>query len=85
MLSAKIIGTGLVARIFLLTKPALMQIAWLRNAYERFVPWQEALFARVRASWVWRYGSVMRSRANSTCGGLDNALAAARGVVASAP
>ena len=65
ILTAKIIGTGLVARIFLLTKPSLMQIVWVRNVYERFVPWQEALFARVRASWVWRYGSLMRSRANS--------------------
>ena len=58
ILCAKLIGTGLVARIFLLTKPALMQIGWVRTAYERFVPWQEALFARVRASWIWRYGSV---------------------------
>lgn len=64
ILCAKLIGTGLVARIFLLTKPALMQIGWVRTAYERFVPWQEALFARVRASWIWRYASLMRSRAN---------------------
>jgi hypothetical protein len=64
IICAKIVGTGLVARIFLLTKPALMQIGWVRSAYEKFVPWQEALFARVRASWIWRYASLMRSRAN---------------------
>ena len=65
ILCAKLIGTGLVARIFLLTKPSLMQIGWVKSAYERFVPWQEALFARIRASWIWRYSSLMRSRANS--------------------
>jgi hypothetical protein len=64
IICAKIVGTGLVARIFLLTKPQLMQIGWVRTAYEKFVPWQEALFARVRASWIWRYASLMRSRAN---------------------
>ncbi len=28
-----------------------------------FVPWQEALFARIRASWVWRYGRIVKWRA----------------------
>jgi hypothetical protein len=65
IVAAKVIGTGLVARIFMLTKPQLMQIAWFRTAYERFVPWQEALFARIRESWVWRYGRLVRHRADA--------------------
>lgn len=65
IVAAKIIGTGLVARIFVLTKPQLMQIAWFRTAYERFVPWQEALFARIRESWIWRYGRLLRHRADA--------------------
>jgi len=59
---AKITSTALIARIFLLTKPALMQIGWFARAYGIFVPWQEALFARVRASWAWRYGRVVKWR-----------------------
>lgn len=59
---AKIASTALVARVFLLTKPALMQIPWFVRAYEAFVPWQEALFARIRDSWVWRYGRVVKWR-----------------------
>lgn len=59
---AKIASTALIARVFLLTKPALMQIGWFARAYEIFVPWQEALFARIRASWVWRYGRVVKWR-----------------------
>lgn len=60
--AAKVVSTALVARIFTLTKPALMQIGWFRRAYDWFVPWKEALFATVRASFAWRYGRMVKSR-----------------------
>ena len=63
IIAAKFASTALIARIFLLTKPALMQIPWFAHAYSVFVPWQEALFARIRASWPWRYGRVLKHRA----------------------
>jgi hypothetical protein len=63
LIAAKIASTALIARIFLLTKPALMQIGWFQRAYDFFVPWQEALFAWIRSSWVWRYGRVVKWRA----------------------
>lgn len=59
---AKIVSTALVARIFTLTKPALMQIGWFARAYAWFVPWKEALFARVRESFAWRYGRMVKAR-----------------------
>lgn len=62
IIAAKLASTALIARIFLLTKPALMQIGWFARAYDIFVPWQEALFARIRASWVWRYGRIVKWR-----------------------
>lgn len=62
IVAAKLASTALIARVFLLTKPALMQIEWFARAYEIFVPWQEALFARIRASWVWRYGRIVKWR-----------------------
>jgi len=65
IIAAKLASTALIARIFFLTKPQLMQIGWFRGSYDAFVPWQEALFARIRGSWVWRYGRVMRWRANN--------------------
>jgi hypothetical protein len=61
-LGAKVVGTAFVARIFLLTRPALLRIGWFRWVYERFVPWQEAIFATVRASWAWRYGRMVKAR-----------------------
>jgi hypothetical protein len=59
---AKVAGTALVARLFQLTQPALMRIAWFAALYRAFVPWQEALFARIRESWAWRYGRVLKVR-----------------------
>jgi hypothetical protein len=63
---AKLASTALITRIFILTKPSLMRIGWFARAYELFVPWQEALFAYIRNSSVWRYGRMLKARvANS--------------------
>lgn len=59
---AKVASTALIARIFTLTKPTLMQIAWFARAYNWFVPWKDALFAQIRASWIWRYGRMVKTR-----------------------
>ena len=59
---AKLVGTALVARLFQLTQPALMQLAWFARTYTRWTAWKEALFARVRASWAWRVGRVVKRR-----------------------
>src|SRR5262245_740919 len=60
---AKVGATALVARLFMLTQPALMQIEWFAWAYERFMPWKEALVEYVRSSYVWRVGRVWKERA----------------------
>jgi hypothetical protein len=51
---AKIAGTAVVARLFMLTQPALMQLPWFARFYARWTAWKDALIARVRASAVWR-------------------------------
>ena len=60
--AAKVVGTALVARIFQLTQPALMRIAWFAWAYSRFMPWKEAVFAAIRSTWAWRYGRIVKAR-----------------------
>jgi hypothetical protein len=57
---AKIAGTAIVARLFVLTRPALMQLAWFSHVYTRWVAWKDALLARVRASWPWRAARVLK-------------------------
>jgi hypothetical protein len=59
---AKLAATALVARLFMLTQPALMQIGWFAWLYDRFIPWKNALEEYVRASYVWRVGRVWKAR-----------------------
>jgi hypothetical protein len=63
--AAKVIGTAIVARIFVLTHPKLMQIGWFARGYNWILPWQESLFAAIRATWAWRYGRVLRGEAKA--------------------
>ena len=51
---AKIAGTAVVARLFMLTQPALMQLPWFASLYVRWTTWKDGLIARVRASAAWR-------------------------------
>jgi len=60
--AAKVVATALIARLFMLTQPALMQIGWFASAHDTVMPWKEALTARVRASWAWRWGRVWKER-----------------------
>ena len=46
---AKIIGTAFLARIFSLTKPALMTIGWFNRTYTAIDGWKQRLYAYVRA------------------------------------
>ena len=39
-----------------------VQIVWFAQLYNRFVPWKDALFAAIRASWAWRYGRMIKTR-----------------------
>jgi hypothetical protein len=57
---AKIVGTALVARIFMLTQPQLMQIGWFKAGYDRFMPWKEQMFDLIRTSAAWRTGRAIR-------------------------
>lgn len=60
--AAKVGATALVARLFLLTRPALMQIGWFAWCYDQFIPWKNALEDYVRSSYVWRAGRVWKER-----------------------
>ena len=59
---AKLVGTAVVARLFALTQPALMQLPWFARVYSRWSAWKAALLAQVRATWAWRAARVLRRR-----------------------
>ncbi|MBV8125221.1 MAG: hypothetical protein JO370_14240, partial [Paucibacter sp.] len=62
ILLAKVLGTALLARIFVLVQPALMRLPWFERLYGRWVAWKEALLAWVRASPVWLRARAWRER-----------------------
>ena len=57
---AKLLGTAIVARLFTLTQPALLQLRWFAWAYAHWLRLKEHLLLRVRASWPWRLARVWR-------------------------
>jgi hypothetical protein len=54
VLAAKMLGTAAVARLFALTQPALMRLAWFAKLYGRWKPWKDALIAQLKRSATWR-------------------------------
>jgi len=56
ILVAKVVGTATVARLFTLTRPALVRLAWFAAGYTRWSTWKDGLLAEVRASGAWTWG-----------------------------
>jgi hypothetical protein len=62
IVGAKLVGTAVVARLFTLTQPSLMRLAWFAALYGRWTAWKTALLTQVRASWPWRAARVLKRR-----------------------
>lgn len=54
LIAAKLLGTAILARLFQLTQPALMQLAWFAHWYPRWKAWKDGWLERVRQSASWR-------------------------------
>ena len=62
LIGAKLVGTAIVARLFQLTEPALMQFAWFARWYPRWKHWKDALTNQIRASAIWLQGRKLKAR-----------------------
>ena len=51
---AKIVGTALVARIFTLSRPALLTIGWFARLHAAFTAWRDRLYAYVKSLPAWQ-------------------------------
>lgn len=51
---AKVAGAAAVARLYTLTRPALLSIAWFARLQQRFLALKQRWIARLRASPAWR-------------------------------
>lgn len=62
VIAAKLIGTALLAWMFQLIQPALMQLRWFARLHARWTAWKAGLLAWVRASAVWRAARAVKLR-----------------------
>jgi hypothetical protein len=62
IIGAKLFGTALLAWLFQLIQPALMQLPWFARIYARWTAWKAELLAWVRASAVWRTARAIKLR-----------------------
>ncbi len=63
LVAAKVLGTAVMARLFTLTLPALMRLAWFARWYPRWKTWKDGLLAQVRRSALWRAGGRWKTQA----------------------
>lgn len=59
---AKLVGTAVMARLFKLTQPALMRLAWFAALFERWLRYKAMLVDWVRASAAWRAAHEWRAQ-----------------------
>ena len=62
IVAAKLVGTALLAWLFQLIQPALMQLPWFARLYARWTAWKAELLAWARASAVWRTARAIKLR-----------------------
>ena len=60
--AAKLVGTAVVARLFSLTHPALMQMPWFARLYTRWKVWKDRMTARIKDTPQWRTFIAKRRR-----------------------
>ena len=62
---AKLLGTAVVARLYLLTQPQLMRMAWFARTHRRWIAWKTRIIASLVESpgWVAARAWALRVRA----------------------
>ncbi|KGM41923.1 hypothetical protein JY96_05230 [Aquabacterium sp. NJ1] len=62
IISAKVGGTAITARLFMLTRPTLMRLAWFAHWFNRWMAFKDRILASVKASAAWQQW--VRAKAN---------------------
>jgi hypothetical protein len=71
LIAAKLLGTAILARLFQLTQPALMQFAWFAKWYPRWKNWKDGLMAQIRQSEPWQWALRAKASARTWWAGLQ--------------
>jgi hypothetical protein len=67
--AAKVVGTALVARLFTLTRPALLRIAWFAWLYTRFLAFKARIYEVIRSTALYRAAHALGRRARAALTG----------------
>jgi hypothetical protein len=59
IVGVKVIGTAVLARLFALTQPVLMQLGWFARLYGGWMAWKTGLLCWVRATPAWRWAQAV--------------------------
>ncbi len=62
LIGAKLLGTAVLARLFQLTQPALMQFEIFAHWYPRWKAWKDGFMAKIRESEPWRMGRRLKAQ-----------------------
>jgi len=73
-IAAKVVGTALVARIFALTKPQLMEIAWFARAYSAVLRFKNYVFNALHQHPVYQRTRAMLAALRQSLKGLRHGL-----------
>ena len=61
VMAAKLTGTALAARLFQLTEPALMRMAWFARLYTPWKSWKDRVLMQLRQSAPWRVAAGLKA------------------------
>lgn len=61
-IAAKIIGTALIARIFNLTKPKLVQINWFAYLYEKLTAFKKRIYGVIKSTRIYRIAHIRKEQ-----------------------
>ena len=54
IIAAKVGGTAITARLFMLTQPTLMRLAWFARLFARWMAWKTRVLDALRQSPAWQ-------------------------------
>jgi hypothetical protein len=62
IVTAKLGGTAITARLFMLTRDTLMQLPWFARWFGKWMVFKDAVLARVKGSLAWRQWAAFKAR-----------------------
>jgi hypothetical protein len=70
IIGVKVVGTAVLARLFALTQPTLMQLPWFARLHGRWRAWKAEVLQWLHATTAWRWAQAVTERVRQALRGL---------------